>query len=111
MVVLFEPVPGPPGSGTFAMPFHDPHELSTNATMTSASARLAIRLNLDNLGMLIVLPQRVAAALREQVQPGRQVRDRGQARTSATAHHPGRPGSRRVRVQAAGPAADTTAAA
>src|ERR1700682_5722433 len=76
------------------MPFHDPHELSTNATITSARARVAIRLHLR---MLIHLPQRVA--------PGRQA----QARTVVI--HPGRPVSRPVRDQAAVPAADTTAAA
>src|SRR4030081_3709325 len=79
------------------MPFHDPHELSTNATITSASARLAIRLHLDNLSMLIHLPQRVAPA-----RPGR-------ARTAA--NHRDRPVSRPARDQAAVPAADTTAAA
>src|SRR3982074_2703707 len=79
------------------MPFHDPHELSTNAAMTSASARLAIRLHLDNLSMLIHLPQRVA--------PGRQARGR------TTANHPDRQVSRLVQDQEAVPAADTTAEA
>src|SRR6202035_1420242 len=96
-VILLDPVPGPPGSGTFAMPFHDPHELSTNAAITSASARLAIRLHLR---MLIHLPQRVAP-----VRPGRLV----QARTAA--NHPGRPVSRPAQEPAAVPAAHTTAVA
>src|SRR5258705_3347212 len=80
------------------MPFHDPHELSTNATITSARARLAIRLNLRM--HIIHLPQPAVP-----VPPGRPA----QARTVVI--HPGRPVSRPVREQAAVPAADTTAAA
>src|SRR3981189_2174389 len=85
------------------MPFHDPHELSTNATITSARARLAIRLNLRML--IIPLPQPAVPVPRGRVLPGRPA----QARTVVT--RPGRPVSRPVRDQAAVPAADTTAAA
>src|SRR4029077_17638408 len=86
------------------MPFHDPHELSTNATVTSATARLAIRLHLDILSMLIHLPQRVGAVRRARAPPARPVR-------APTAANPNHPVSRPVRDQAVIPAAHTTAAA
>jgi hypothetical protein len=49
------------------MPFHDPHELSTNATAASAPMRLAILLQLR---IIFHLPQRVAAALPERLERG-----------------------------------------
>src|SRR5437764_996813 len=82
MVILLPPVPGPPGSGTLAMPFHDPHALSTAATMTSARARPAIRLQLR---ILIHLTQRVAAGPRAAVLPERRALDRAQRRGPAGA--------------------------
>src|SRR4029079_10144650 len=84
------------------MPFHDPHELNTNATVTSATARLAIRLHLR---MLIHLPQRVGPVRQARVLPVLPLR----APIATT--HPDRRVSRRVRDQAVVPAGRTTAAA
>src|SRR3954463_14555699 len=112
MVILSEPVPGPPGSGTFAMPFHDPHDVSTNATAAAAPGRRAIRLHLRvAIPAFCLLPTRLITHLPQPVAlvpAGRPEPVRAPARR-VRSHPAGRPRSHRARGPAAAQAARTTA--
>src|SRR6185312_1237647 len=99
-------VPGPPASGTFAMPRQLPHDVNTTATARRTSAFQAARRTAAH---------RTAARL-----IGRVLTVRFQPRTVPTAawpdpraaNRPARdPESHPARVRAGAPAADTTAAA
>src|SRR5690242_12096750 len=101
MVLLPASVPGPPGSATFAMPFHA-HELRISAAADNAPTRRTTR---DAL-IASLLPRPAAAG-----RPAPPVRARREPAPPGHWHRADHPESPRAPGRAADPAAGTTAAA